>query len=147
VSARVRASRHPLDELSFVALRDGKTLPKPTGDQLPRCFWNVTPTGDYGLDCKVGRALALEYLALLETDPYGRGELVRIVKDMPCRLTGVEVAFLDMVDCAAGAGAYRARQRSAYYDSREAEMEAAEAQRASRSAKPKRKPSGESDAA
>jgi hypothetical protein len=118
-------------------------LPKPTGDQLPLCFWNVTPTGDYGLDCKISRALALEYLALLETDLNGHGELVRIVKDMPCRLTGVEVAFLGMVDCAASAGAYRARQRSAYHDSREAEREAAEAERASRAAKRKRKPSGE----
>jgi hypothetical protein len=61
MSARVLASRHPVDGLSFVALRDGKTLPKPVGDQHPRCFWNVTPTGDYGRDCKIGRALALEY--------------------------------------------------------------------------------------
>jgi hypothetical protein len=51
---------------------------------------------------------------------------------MPRQLTGVEIGFLGTVDRPAGAGAYRARQISAYYDSREAEMEAAEAQRASR---------------
>jgi hypothetical protein len=35
-----------IGDLSFVASRDGKTLPKPTGHQLPRCFWNVTGTGE-----------------------------------------------------------------------------------------------------
>ncbi len=30
-----------IGSLSFVAMRDGKTLPKPKGNQAWRCFWNV----------------------------------------------------------------------------------------------------------
>ncbi len=111
-------SLHPLAALSFVADRDGKTLPKPTGDQHPRCFWNVTPTGNYGRDCVIGRALGLEYLAMEEADTRGPGWLPMIVADMPRPLTGVEVGFLTMVAYAAGAGAYRAREISAYWDAR-----------------------------
>jgi hypothetical protein len=118
MSARRRARAHPIAELSFVADRDGKTLPKPTGDQWPRCFWNVTPTGDYWRDCVIGRALGLEYLALEEADAGGPGHLSNIVADMPCALTGVEVGFLTMVAYAAGAGATRARAISAYWDER-----------------------------
>jgi hypothetical protein len=33
-------------KLSFVASRDGKTLPKPKGYQYGRCFWHVAATGD-----------------------------------------------------------------------------------------------------
>jgi hypothetical protein len=118
MSARTRARHDPID-LSFVADRDGKTLPKRTGDQNPRCFWNVTPTGDYGPDCKIGRALGLEYLAFEEADTGGPGHLPKIVAVMPRPLTGVEVGFLTMVSYAAGAGAYRARQVAAYWDEQE----------------------------
>jgi hypothetical protein len=122
VSARGRARRwiHPIAELSFVANRDGTTLPRPTGNQSPRCFWNVTPTGDYGRDCKIGRALALEYLALEEADPHGPDYLTMIVGDMPRQLTGVEVRFLAMVAYAAGAGADRARKIAAYWEEQSA---------------------------
>jgi hypothetical protein len=121
VSARGRARRRdPLAELSFIADRDGLTLPRPTDDQLPRCFWNVTPTGDYGRDCKIGRALALEYLAMEEANPGGPGDLPKIVGDMPRPLTGVEVGFLAMVAYAAGAGADRARKIAAYWEEQSA---------------------------
>jgi hypothetical protein len=53
----------PVGRLSFVAPRDGKILPKPTGGQLGRCFWHGKATGDYVKDCLTGEALALEYLA------------------------------------------------------------------------------------
>jgi hypothetical protein len=103
--------------LSFVADRDGKTLPKPTGRQLPRCFWHVKPSGDLLSDDKIGQCLALEYLAFEESDKEGPGLLQHIVTDMPRDLTGVEISFLSLVAWAAGAGAERARQIVAYWDS------------------------------
>jgi hypothetical protein len=102
--------------LSFVATRDGKALPKPKRGQSPRCFWHVKPSGDYGKDCETGRRLALEYLALEEEDTGGPGHLQHIVMDMPRALTGIEIGFLTMVSYAAGAGAERAREVSAYWD-------------------------------
>ena len=106
-----------VDDLSFVASRDGKTLPKPIGDQPYRCFWNVTATGDYTQDCDTGERLALEYLAFEEAAVEGPGHLQMIVKHMPRAFTGVEVGFLQMVSFAAGAGAKEARRISAYWDS------------------------------
>ena len=106
-----------VDGLSFVASRDGKTLPKPIGDQSGRCFWNVTATGDHTQDCDTGVRLALEYLAFEEADVEGGGHLQLIVKDMPRAFTGVEVGFLQMVSFAAGAGAKKARRISAHWDS------------------------------
>jgi hypothetical protein len=101
--------------LSFVADRDGKTLPKPKRDQYPRCWWHVKPTGDYGADCATGEKLGLEYLAF-EAEDDGGGNLALIVKDMPRKLTGIEVGFLTMVSYAAGAGVERARKVDAYWD-------------------------------
>ena len=117
MSARPRARRHdPIADLSFVASRDGKTLPKPTGDQGPRCFWNVTPTGDGWRDDELGCALALEYLALEEADTHGPGHLAKIIADMPRSLTNIEISFLTMVAYAAAAGADRAREIAAYWE-------------------------------
>ena len=48
-SPHVAVSRRPR--------RDGKALPKPKGDQLPRCFWHVKPTVIYGADCVAGEKL------------------------------------------------------------------------------------------
>jgi hypothetical protein len=42
--------------LSFVASRDGITLPLATERQDPRCFWHVKPTGDYAADCVTGES-------------------------------------------------------------------------------------------
>lgn len=72
---------HPLDLLPFTAKRDGKQLPKPTGDQWPRCFWHVHPTGDYGVDTKIGQEYALAYLDFEENDVGGPGCLNLIVQD------------------------------------------------------------------
>jgi hypothetical protein len=103
---KAKREDHPIAKLSFVdSRRPGR-----------RFCWNVTPTGNYGEDCCIGRRLALEYLAFEESDDQGPGYLQKIVEDMPRELTGVEVGFLTMVSYAAGAGAYRARQVSAYWD-------------------------------
>jgi len=105
-----------IQDLTFVASRDGKQLPKPVGDQLPRCFWHVQSSGDYHQDTTTGEKLALEYLAYEEANIGGCSILGQIVKDMGRPLTGIEVGFLEMVGFAAGAGAHRARRVSAYWD-------------------------------
>ncbi|KSV84561.1 hypothetical protein N183_12100 [Sinorhizobium sp. Sb3] len=105
-----------LKALPFTAMRDGKQLPMPMEGQLPRCFWHVAPTGNYGHDCRTGNRYALEYLAYEEGAVCGSGILNLIVNDMPRPLTGIENGFLSMVCFAAGAGAHRARQIKAYWD-------------------------------
>jgi hypothetical protein len=102
-------ARPNIADLSFVGERK-----KPEAGKLPRCFWRVTPSGDYGADCELGQRLALEYLAFQEAAD--GSSLQHIVADMPRELTGVEVGFLTMVSFAAGGGAYRARQIAAYWD-------------------------------
>jgi len=115
--ATMKKAKPDISKLSFVASRDGKTLPKPKGDQGPRCFWNVTGTGDFGQDCDLGQRLALEYLAFEEADAGGPGNLPMIVGDMPRRpWTGVEIGFLSMVSYAARAGAFKARRVAAQED-------------------------------
>jgi len=98
----------PCAKVSFFAMRDGKKLPKATGTQLPRCFWNVRPTGDYRRDCRTGENLALEYLELQER-PNSCSYLQIIVSDMPRELTGVEIGFLTVVAHSAAAGASAGR--------------------------------------
>ncbi|AVA20652.1 hypothetical protein [Rhizobium sp. NXC24] len=102
--------------LSFTALRDGKALPKAKKGQHNRCFWNVSGTGDYAVDCMIGERLALEYLQYEEDDVGGSGCLNLIVNDMPRPLTGVEHGFLTMVALQARAGRGRARQIFAYWE-------------------------------
>lgn len=75
-----------------------------------RCFWNVKPSGRYDADCRLGERLALEYLAYEEADVGGPGLLPSIVCDMPRELTGVEIAFLQLVALQARAGRGRAQQ-------------------------------------
>jgi hypothetical protein len=106
-----------IGNLSFVAFRDGKTLPKATAKQCGRCFWHVKGTGDDSAkDDKLGQRLALEYLAFEEVDIGGGGNLQLIVSDMPRPLTMVEIAFLQMVSFAARAGAFEARRIAKYWD-------------------------------
>jgi hypothetical protein len=133
----MKKAKPNIGELSFVASRDGKTLPKATGDQLPRCFWNVAVTGNIRQDDNLGHRLALEYLAFEEADD-GGGNLQLIVSDMPRRLTMVEISFLTMVSLAAAAGAFRARQIAKYWD----EMNAQEETVADAKATKRRRPSG-----
>ncbi len=112
VRSRPKPPDHPVSRLSFVANRDGKVLPK---SKAGRCFWHVTPSGDYRRDNIIGEKLALEYLAFEEEDIGGAGLLPSIVGDMPAKLTAIEISFLAMVSYAARAGAGRAREISAYW--------------------------------
>jgi hypothetical protein len=104
-------------ELSFIASRDGKVLPKAKKDEMGRCFWHVRATGEYGADCDQGSRLALEYLSYEENKgPNSPTLLPHIIGDMPRPLGGVEIGFLTLVGFAAEAGANRARGINAYWD-------------------------------
>ena len=126
--AKRREPDDPVGRLSFVASRDGKTLPLATKGQDGRCFWHVKPTGDYSEDCITGEHLALEYLNH-ENKHWLGGLLQRIVMDMPRGpdLKGVEVGFLAMVAYAAATNILVARDCVAKNDRWRAQM-AAEAE-------------------
>jgi hypothetical protein len=87
--------------LSFVASRDGITLPLATERQDPRCFWHVKPTGDYAADCVTGEKLAPEFLEY-EAKHWGGGQLQHIVKDMPRRRSRRRRRQLTQTDIAIG---------------------------------------------
>jgi hypothetical protein len=105
----------PSRGLSFVAFRDGNTLPLPKGDELPRCFWHVKPTGDCWADEAAGDKLALEYLEF-QAQPGEMPFLQMIVRDMPRKLTGIEIGFLSTVAHAACSGVQSARNLVAHYE-------------------------------
>ncbi|TPW26043.1 hypothetical protein [Pararhizobium mangrovi] len=104
-----------IDNLTFIGNRD-------QGDRAKgrRHFWRVKPTGNYNIDCRMGRKLALEYLAWSEIGD-APPLLAQIVSDMPGCRTGMEVGFLELVGLAASAGASRARRIAAYWDDSETE--------------------------
>jgi hypothetical protein len=105
----------PIARLSFVALRDGRTLLLPKEGEFPRCFWHVKPTGDHGADGRLGEQMALEYLAYEEANTKMPLFLQWIVADMPRKLGPIEVSFLTMVTYAARAGRRQAEEVSAYW--------------------------------
>lgn len=103
---------HPADELSFTRIR-----PKAEwkGTKLtPRCWWSVTPSGDYAEECEVGSAMALEYFDYCER-PDGGNCLAHIVADMPRELSGIEIGFLAIIDAAAKAGRNNGRNTARYW--------------------------------
>lgn len=93
------------DTLSFVSRR------KPRSGGFT--YWDVKPTGSYGVDCERGAALAEEYLAFIGAHPtFGNGTLLTcIVHDMidqgknGAPWSGVHVGFLAGVNHAAMAAA------------------------------------------
>lgn len=114
-----KQAAYKLKALSFVASRDGKALPKPVSDELPRCFWHVKSTGDYQLDTQLGTQIALEYLAYEDADKGGAGILNLIISDMPRPLGDVEDAFLQLVGLVAKNGYQRAQQIVAHWNAAE----------------------------
>lgn len=88
-------------------------------------FWNVRSSGSYASDCELGGRLAVEYLTYEEEDADGPGLLQHIVGDMPRDLTGVEIAFLQLVAFQAKVGRGRARQINDYWSRCNANEEAA----------------------
>jgi hypothetical protein len=111
---------HPIEGLSFVADRSPRSR-----TDVRRCFWNVTPTGDYGLDGKIGGDLAIEYLryqaeeARLFGSPHG--DLGLIVPDMPSEYTGIEIGFFHFIDHAARHGLGAVERLAAHYQRAEVE--------------------------
>ena len=100
-----------IESLPFIGIRQ-----KGEPGKFPRHFWRVSPTGDYEADCQIGREMAMSYLAWLTTSRgSGSGILGHIVGDMPRQLTGIEIAFLQMIDFAAGAGEHEARRIDEYW--------------------------------
>jgi hypothetical protein len=97
---------HPADVLSFMRRR-------PKGGGID--YWTVEASGNYGVDCRRGKELAMEFGAFLGREPtYGNASLLQcIVADMvrrphvaaAGRLSGVEVAFLATVGRLAAEGA------------------------------------------
>jgi hypothetical protein len=116
----------PITKLPFVADRKKPFAP----GQWPRCFWSVTPTGNYEADCRTGSHYALAYLRYRGTQQVS--DLPTIVKDMPRDITGIEVGFLAMIDYAATYGIAAADDRIAYLDKRDYAEEAAKKKRKQR---------------
>jgi len=87
--------------------RKNAGLPLPAGKKSRRCFWHVSPTGNYLADIETGNWLAVEYL---DHDQGGRPPLQWIVGDMPRELSGIEIGFLRLIGLAAVAsgGMWRA---------------------------------------
>lgn len=102
IAARPRRVKraHPADDLSFMASK------KPRGSGID--YWIVEGTGGYGTDFAKGAELAEEYLSYLAKNPTnGNATLLGcIVNSMIARpevqekgrLTGIEIAFLDVVN-------------------------------------------------
>ena len=90
---------------------------------LRRNFWHVQPTGSYADDCETGERYALAYLDYLTSNPDCPGVLQFIVSHMPRDVTGIEVAFLQHLNFAAQAGAWRARQISDFWARKRAEVD------------------------
>jgi hypothetical protein len=62
----------------------------------PRCFWSVSPSGNYGADCATGArygALALDYMSVNGT-PQIMQWAVFDMMSMDRRHSGIEVGFL-----------------------------------------------------
>ena len=104
---------HPVASLPFVADRSPCAEGEP-----PRHFWTVTPTGDYGEDCRSGDRYALTYLRFEAALNHNLHPFILpwIVSDMPRELTGIEIGFLTIVDAAAQHGIAEAERLSAYWD-------------------------------
>lgn len=84
---------HPILSLPFVRDPAGH---EHTAGTPPRCFWHVSPTGDYGADCALGAryaAAALDYMVaanLPEILQWAVFDMMTVGR----RHSGIEVGFL-----------------------------------------------------
>jgi len=83
------------------------------GRKTVRSFWDVRPNGDYGDECLMGQAYALEalqYMMMTGFTPL----LTWIVMDMPreSERTGIEVGFLSTISDYAVLGASTQARRT-----------------------------------
>ncbi len=84
---------HPILSLPFVRDPAGH---EHTAGTRPRCFWHVSPTGDYGADCALGAryaAAALDYMAATNTPQILQWAVFDMMALQRPR-SGIEVSFL-----------------------------------------------------
>ena len=67
---------------------------KGKGKKKQRCFWHVSPNGNYGDECLIGKAYALEALQYMIDQDYPP-LLNSIIQDMPPaeQRSGIEIGF------------------------------------------------------
>lgn len=116
--ARALLDQHfrELDELPFIGKRSGK-----------RHYWCVRPTGDWTADNGIGEQHAIDFLQWRARWGDYSSALQDIVKDMPRKLTGIEVGFLMLIDFAAVAGKHEAERIVAYWAAMSSKRKAARA--------------------
>jgi hypothetical protein len=56
--------------------------PMPFFNRKERCTWDVTPTGDYTVDCETGQAFAIEFLKSSDKSCGWASLMQQIVADM-----------------------------------------------------------------
>jgi hypothetical protein len=70
-----------------------------------RCFWSVSPTGDFSADTRQGNRFALRFLRWARTQKIQAGSILGwITGDMPVKHTGLEIGFFSIIGAAAIAG-------------------------------------------
>lgn len=69
-------------------------------------WWDVTPTGDHGADCKTGNEYAEQFIDALQSGQ-ALTAFTHIVNGFPKPLTGIEIGFLHTIsEFIAGEGAW-----------------------------------------
>jgi hypothetical protein len=110
----------PITALSFVKDYWVREPGKKRGHSF-RCFWSVSPSGDYDADCQAGNLMALEWLrfaqACREGGPAASCTLGWLARDMPTKRTGLEAGFFGIIGYAAEAGAVYAEALVKYRES------------------------------
>lgn len=95
-----------ITDLSFINVSDGKHCP---------VFWDVKATGDRNKDRIFGARYAIEYLEFEANQLAGYPILPSIIRDMPRKLTAIEVTFLGLIGYAATSGRYEAKRIAGYW--------------------------------
>ncbi len=118
--ASTRAEKPDIKSLSFVRDYLTTSLKKGQTRKTFRCFWVVSPTGDYQDDCVQGEQMALEWLLYAKKCAKrglaADGGLLLVVKDMPPRIGGVEVGFFSIVGFAAAYGAWAGEALAKHFE-------------------------------
>lgn len=103
-ASRKRVARkepHPIEKLPFVATKKFRAW-----QRLPRCFWAVKNSSDYGADCTRGREFALDYLDYMASVDANLHPniLPQIVGDFNRPIGGLEIGFMTIIGSAAVSG-------------------------------------------
>lgn len=104
----------PIEITSLSFVRDFRTTSVKPGERRKnfRCFWVVSPSGDYCADCVTGEKMALELIRYWDAASHrhlhlgASGMLTSFACDMPPYVTGIEVGFWSIIGAAAQAGSH-----------------------------------------